>query len=509
MSKKKIKPEKKKRMMVSTAASSPSASTSAGGPSVFIKVVIGLCCSCVVLLICVLAVSLDSFNWLRARNGNKSANVVKSYSYNSDTLRKEYNNRTISKRPSQVPISSTWASPILGEWGIEINGTEETQTSLDSKMRSLLLHEMLDISHKRSFLRPDMSSLGSRLIHDKWIRMPLPDGARHVYNPTRVVGTDVVLARNDNIHALWDSDAWYCCTGISQDMSSFSETYNDDDVLVFSKEGAPKEISSSSSRGVPMVYQSDPTKRFMVARSRAMTCASLPIIEDLRSVPCEHQRFTDSPLLTGVTMLDKHAKRVQTVAFRYDVQSSRLCYVSVINSPTGQNIEKNWLFVPSASSTSSYDVIYECDEYLTVYEWQNGESKLSTNPKHHVKVCIPEEWMPSTHLHTSQLRLSAVCVVDNGDTLMLLLHRKDDVTQYYSFYVLYLARETYQPIAYIPCPVFSELCFRVIFVMNIESDDRKYYFYTGISDEVGGVLVYDKNKWESLRRNFNISGSPK
>jgi hypothetical protein len=237
----------------------------------------------------------------------------------------------------------------------------------------------------------------------------------------------------------------------------------------------------------------------VLGQTRDVCSVNSPIIEDLRSATCA--TGTDETLVTGVGLVAHTAGRLATETYAFEPYKSGVRVVTKIKSPRNSQIEKNWLFL--RHSPSRYTVFYDTDSTtgnIIIYSWKRGSDTLVE--RREIRFDTPGQWTANNTNHTSKMRMSAICAVplslrgsDNAKTYFLLFHTKDTKSLKYRFYGVFLDEE-YNATFYVTSPLFHDIKLRIFFIMNMTIDESRgeLQAYTGICDEIGGVMIYDWDK---------------
>lgn len=365
-------------------------------------------------------------------------------------------------------MESTWGRQLLDDWNIEFEDSVR-QNILDNVMRSQLLHSTMG-THKRSTLSP---SLPITIRAVKWTGIEIPqDHVRHRYNPSF---SDVaVIFRNDNIFDLWQCDCFY-------EISTFVI----DPISCLPFFGKPTKVEFIDTHGKPK-----PT-----AMNRYVSTKAFPVFEDLRFATMRTGSET-AKLVTGVAL--NHTD-LSTAFSVFEYVDDRLMYICSIESPIQSRIEKNWLFIQS-SIDGRYQVLYDWYPTLIVFDYE----KNTLCNKQIIHVAEPSEWCRymDTFDNMSHYRMSAACFVKQNTELLLILHRKDMLTCLYVHFCIYLDSTTFEPVAFIPMPVMTDVAVRIFFPMSVTVDRKYVHISCGVNDEIGGVLSYDADAWDKLKRPF-------
>jgi len=387
-------------------------------------------------------------------------------------------------------FETQWIGHVLDEWRIKLEDPSIEQ-ELMTIIRGQILHHIMDIKKQSSFV-PYKNDL---LVPYKcWTGLHVLRNNRGLYNPTWSALHGVVLARNDNMTDMWNSQCYYdlAFADINQlnGMPEISPKCTEHTAFIFNSNG------------------SDETKK--CAASRNETTVSTPIFEDLRfSVEWRAHFDPDTlPLITGVSLFSgRRTKFCVMTGTITGVKSAApsLRWVHDLASPTNAKHERNWLFVQRRNDPRIYNMIYSIQP-LAIYQYSMDTRLILEGSRVEVPLTIPVQWKNdifSKIPNVTEYRLNAIALVHNETELMLLIHRKEYSLPFYVNYCLYLDPHTFRPLFYIPFPIMTEVAARIVFPMSIVCTDRYYHISCGIMDEVAGILTYEVDKWEKSRIAFD------
>ena len=386
----------------------------------------------------------------------------------------------------------------FNKWGID------TTTPNTTKHGWLNLLNSTVSSRFANKFRPDIS-LDCKEYMLKWTSAPYDPQGGNLYNPSVIHtplsdGTRWVMFRNDNhVDTGWGDGTWrYSC--ILSHMLSSGDIYFDNMV---------HEIE---------FYNSDGITRMDIALSLRSSNEKSPVIEDLRALP--YVSDGRPCIVTGVAVTSYGGKgggSTKIAVFEAIFSSPRttgddlvvgdvdcslkLRLVSYIDSPTDTNIEKNWQFIETPIK-DHYSVFYDCvDGSIRNYKWKIGENVLTAMKTHELPYV--SSWINDLARNgSSDFRHTSITHVPNTNEIMLLMHKRDVFKQIYTFYCLYVDETTHKPIAFIPGRVLADIGISVFFVMNVDITDKFVYVWSGIADQTGGVMTYDRTTWESRKQYF-------
>jgi hypothetical protein len=378
-------------------------------------------------------------------------------------------NRQISKTTATITKQQFTdnMNKMFNGWGIE---TVKSAVSIDYNhfARSQLLHRLVTAETRSTVV----SNTPQGIVAKKWTSFPVSDNHRHSFNPTWSPTLGISIVRNDNVHSGWMK----------------SETHNDIFDVKLNPVTAMPEIEPNSGRVV--VCKNVDGSLHAVARTRHVSSSKMPTYEDFRfAVGCDK-------IVTGVQFYVDDTKKCAATAV-FEFVDCVLKFVRVLESPKKSQIEKNWIFVKNQYD-DDYRIFYDAAPLSFMsYNHDTGDVGALTVVQGFV---VPDEW--SKYLATlgivSALRMTSATLVNN-DEIMLLFHAKKMDPMLYCYFCMYLDRTTLKIKSYIAQPVMTDVSIRIFFVMNVHATDDYYHVDMGVSDEIGGILTYDRHEWEKLR----------